>query len=252
MPDPMIDVRDLTVRYPGASSDALTSVSLEIPDGAFVGLMGGNGSGKSTLARSLNGLVRPAQGEVTVDGFSTYDDQSCGSIRRRLGMVFQNPHLQTTSLTVEREIAFGLQNTGTGTDRIREIVDAQIASSGMEHLRTRPPRTLSGGEQQRLALAAVLAMRPAHLVLDEATSLLSPSSRIELLRAVAEERRLRGMTVLLITQFAEEALTAERLIILHAGTILLDGAPEEVLVRCAASGVPGVSAPLRFRVGLRR
>jgi energy-coupling factor transport system ATP-binding protein len=245
----MIEVRDLSVRYPGASSDALTSVSLKIPPGAFVALMGGNGSGKSTLARSLNGLVRPAKGSVTVDGYSTNDEESCRSIRRRLGMVFQNPHLQTTSLTVEREIAFGLQNTGTGTERIQEIVDAQLAVSGLGRMRTRPPRTLSGGEQQRLALAAVLAMGLEHLVLDEATSLLSPSSRLGLLRAVAEERRSRGMTVLLITQFAEEAMTAERLLVLHAGTIIHDGDPSEVFARCAASGAPDVPVPLLFRVG---
>jgi len=248
----MIELRDVTVRYPGAPCDALQSVSLEIPPGAFVALMGGNGSGKSTLARSLNGLVRPVKGKVTVDGFSTSDENSCRSIRRRLGIVFQNPHMQTTSLTVEREIAFGLQNTGTGTDRMRELVDATIAASGFEHVRTRPPRSLSGGEQQRLALASVFAMRPAHLVLDEATSLLSPSSRLLLLRAVAEERRSRGMTVLLITQFAEEAMTAERLMILHAGRVAGDGDPAEVLSRYAASGGTDVSVPLRFRAGFLR
>ena len=248
----MIDVRDLTVRYPGASSDALTSVSLEIPAGAFVALMGGNGSGKSTLARSLNGLVRPATGDVVVDGFNTRDQGACMSIRRRLGMVFQNPHLQTTSLTVEREIAFGLQNTGEVSERIREIVDAQLSAAGLDHARTRPPRTLSGGEQQRLALAAVLAMRPAHLVLDEATSLLSPSSRLDLLRAVARERRSRGMTVLLITQFAEEATQAGRLIILRAGAVDDDGDPAEVFARCASSGIADVSVPLRFRPGFSR
>jgi energy-coupling factor transporter ATP-binding protein EcfA2 len=248
----MIDLRDLTVRYPGGFADALTSVSLEIPTGGFVALMGGNGSGKSTLARSLNGLVRPSAGNVTVDGLNTRDEESCRDIRRRLGMVFQNPHLQTTSLTVEREIAFGLQNTGARSDRIRELVDEQIAASGLEHERTRPPRTLSGGEQQRLALAAVLVMRPAHLVLDEATSLLSPSSRLALLRAVAAERRSRGMTVLLITQFAEEAMKAERLVVLRAGTILDDGDPAEVFARCAASGTPDVPVPLRLRTGLIR
>jgi energy-coupling factor transport system ATP-binding protein len=225
-------------------------VSLEIPSGAFVALMGGNGSGKSTLARALNGLIRPSNGEVSVDGFTTADEASCASIRRRLGIVFQNPHLQTTSLTVEREIAFGLQNIGAGAERMREIVDARLADSALESVRTRPPRTLSGGEQQRLALASVLAMNPAHLVLDEATSLLSPSSRGDLLRGVEEARRTRGMTVLLITQFAEEAMSAGRLILLHAGAVAGDGAPEDVFARCAASGAHGVPVPLRVRLGL--
>jgi energy-coupling factor transporter ATP-binding protein EcfA2 len=252
LPMHMIDLHDLTVRYPGASTEALKSVSLAIPPGEFVALMGGNGSGKSTLARSLNGLLRPATGDVTVDGFNTRDEGSCKCIRRRLGIVFQNPHMQTTSLTVEREIAFGLQNTLTGSEHIREIVDEQLAAAGLQHVRTRPPRTLSGGEQQRLALAAVLAMRPAHLVLDEATSLLSPASRLDLLRAVAGERRSRCMTVLLITQFAEEAMNAGRLVILRAGTILYDGDPAEVFARCAASGTPDIPVPLRFRTGFIR
>jgi energy-coupling factor transport system ATP-binding protein len=213
--------------------------------------MGGNGSGKSTLARSLNGLVKPSAGDVIVDGLNTRDEMSCRSIRGRLGIVFQNPHLQTTSLTVEREIAFGLQNTGTPEERMKEIVGAQLASSGLGHARTRPPRTLSGGEQQRLALASVLAMSPAYLILDEATSLLSPSSRRDLLLAVAGERMSRNMTVLLITQFAEEAMAAERLIVLHAGALLDDGPPADVFARCAASGVPGIPVPLGLRMGVK-
>ena len=245
----MIDVRNLTVSYPGASGDALKSLTLEIPDGAFVALMGGNGSGKSTLARSLNGLVRPSEGVVNVDGFTTGDEESCISIRRRIGIVFQNPHLQITSLTVEREIAFGLQNTGTGTDRMHEIVDDQLARAGLGGMRTRAPRTLSGGEQQRLALSAVLAMNPAHLVLDEATSLLSPSSRARLLGEVAKERLARGMTVLLITQFPDEAMAAGRLVILHEGAIIGDGDPADVFARCAESGPGEVPLPYRFRGG---
>jgi len=247
-----IEIRSLTVRYPGASSDALRAVSLDIAPGDFVALMGGNGSGKSTLARSLNGLVPPFEGDVIIDGLNTRDMMSCRSIRRRLGIVFQNPHLQTTSLTVEREIAFGLQNTGTAEGRIKEIVGAQLVASGLDHMRTRPPRTLSGGEQQRLALASVLAMRPVHLVLDEATSLLSPSSRRALLLAVAEERRTRNMTVLLITQFAGEALTADRLVVLQSGAVLADGSPGDVFAQLAASGAPGIPVPLGLRMGVKR
>ncbi len=245
----MIEIRGLTVRYPGASSDALKGISLAIPRGAYVAIMGGNGSGKSTLARALNGLLRPAGGDVIVDGLSTRDEESCGAIRKRLGIVFQNPHMQTTSLTVEREIAFGLQNTGTGAEQIQKIIDAQLAASGLEGLRKRPPRTLSGGEQQRLALAAVLAMRPDYLVLDEATSLLSPASRADLLRVVADARSCRGMTVLLITQFAEEALSAGRLVMLREGRVVEDGPPADVFSRCASSATSDVQVPLSFRFG---
>ena len=234
----MIDVRSLTVRYPGAGRDALSGISLDVPDGAFVALMGGNGSGKSTLARALNGLLRPSAGRVTVDGMSAADEAALPHIRRRVGIVFQNPHLQVTSLTVEREIAFGLQNLGMATDALRRGVDEQLASSGLAPLRARAPRTLSGGEQQRLALAAVLAMRPAHLVLDEATSLLSPASRAALLNAVREERRERGTTVILITQFADEALATDRLVILRGGKIADDGDPRGVFTRCTLPEVP--------------
>ncbi|HTR98600.1 MAG TPA: ATP-binding cassette domain-containing protein [Bacteroidota bacterium] len=243
----MIDVRSLRVRYPGAGRDALAGVSLEIPDAALVAVMGGNGSGKSTLARSLNGLLLPSAGSVTVDGMTTTDEAALPKIRERVGMVFQNPHLQVTSLTVEREIAFGLQNLGKEAGALRRTVDEQLAASGLTPLRSRAPRTLSGGEQQRLALAAVLAMRPAHLVLDEATSLLSPGSRTALLAQVHEERRMRGMTVILITQFADEALAADRLVILRAGAIVDDGEPGAVLARCALPEIalpPGAAAPL--------
>jgi energy-coupling factor transport system ATP-binding protein len=246
----VIELRDLTVRYPGARSDALKSVSLVIPEGAFVAVMGGNGSGKSTLARSMNGLLRPARGLVSVDGLTTDDDQSCRSIRRRVGIVFQNPHLQTTSLTVEREVAFGLQNIGTDAETMHRVVDAQLAAAGLEGMRARPPRTLSGGEQQRLALASVLAMSPAYLVLDESTSLLSPSSRADLLRAVEEARRSRGMAVILITQFAEEAMRAGRLVFLRAGAVVAEGPPADVFAHCAARGVADVSVPLRIRLAL--
>lgn len=246
----MIEVRNLTVRYPGAATNALEDISLEISDGAFVAVMGGNGSGKSTLARCLNGLIRPASGEVAVDRWKTSDEESCRFVRRSVGMVFQNPHLQITSVTVEREIAFGLQNIGIEPAEIHTRVDEQLAASGLERLRGRPPRTLSGGEQQRLALAAVLSMRPAHLVLDEATSLLSPSSRNGLLRKVSEERTMRGMTVVLITQFSGEALRAGRLIVLHAGRVALDGEPATVLAQCAALSGINVPVPLRIHVGL--
>ncbi len=246
-----IEIRNLTVRYPGASTDALRSVSVNIAGGEFVALMGGNGSGKSTLARSLNGLVKPTEGDVIVDGLNTRDEMSCRSIRRRLGIVFQNPHLQTTSLTVEREIAFGLQNTGTTEERIKEIVGGQLVASGLDHMRTRPPRTLSGGEQQRLALVSVLAMRPVHLVLDEATSLLSPSSRRDLLLAVANERRTRNITILLITQFAEEAMSADRLVVLQAGAVLDDGPPADVFARYASSGASEIPVPLGLRMGVK-
>ncbi|HUI09592.1 MAG TPA: ATP-binding cassette domain-containing protein [Bacteroidota bacterium] len=239
----MIEIRSLAIRYPGAATEAIAGVTLEIADGAFVALMGGNGSGKSTLARALNGLLKPTVGTVEVDGMRTTDAAALPDIRKRVGMVFQNPHLQVTSLSVEREIAFGLQNLAVETASLRRRVEEELERSGLAHCRTRPPRTLSGGEQQRLALAAVLAMRPAHLVLDEATSLLSPASRAALLETVSEERRARGTTVLLITQFAEEALRADRLVILRGGRVAGDGEPRALFARCTLPEIPVPSLP---------
>jgi energy-coupling factor transporter ATP-binding protein EcfA2 len=219
----MINISSLTVRYPGASRDALKRIDLTIPTGAFVAIMGPNGSGKSTLALCLNGLVQPNGGSVTVDGVRT--DQNAPRIRRTLGVVFQNPRLQITSLSVEREIAFGLQNLGAEPDDIHASVEEGLQLAGLSHVRHSHPSVLGGGELQRLALVSVLAMEPSHLVLDEATSLLSPPSRAALLDTVMTIRAHRGLTVVLITQFPTEALAADRLIMLDAGTVAFDGDP---------------------------
>jgi energy-coupling factor transporter ATP-binding protein EcfA2 len=221
----MIDISSLTFRYPGASSDTLKGIHLTIPSGAFVAVIGPNGSGKSTLALCLNGLLKPSRGSVTVDGLRT--DENATLIRRSLGVVFQNPRLQITSLSVEREIAFGLRNLGAEPEEVREGVEEGLQMAGLSHVRHSHPASLGGGELQRLALASVLAMNPSHIVLDEATSLLSPPSRAALLNTVHNIRSSRGMTVVLITQFRQEALAADRLIRLEAGTITFDGNPHD-------------------------
>ncbi|HXX65458.1 MAG TPA: ATP-binding cassette domain-containing protein [Bacteroidota bacterium] len=241
----MIELHDVRVRYPGAASDALNIPSLAVAPGEFLAVMGANGSGKSTFARCLNGLIRPSSGEVTVDGLRSSNDESRGEIRRRVGLVFQNPHLQITSLTVEREIAFGLQNLGMEESSLRDRVEEYLETSALSPFRRRSPGSLSGGEQQRLAVAAVLAMHPAYLILDEATSLLSPSSRAHVLEDVSRERAMRRMSVVLITQFAAEAVRASRLIMLREGQVAMDGTPSEVFERCALSGAPGIQMPRR-------
>lgn len=219
----MIDLQQLSIRYPGFSRPALDSVTLRIADGEFVAIMGENGSGKSTLVRALNGLLVPASGAVVIDGMTTRDPSQIPRIRERIGIVFQNPHLQITSLTVEREIGFGLQNIGVEPEEMARRIESRLTGSGLAPLRGRAPRTLSGGEQQRLALASVLAMQPRHLVLDEATSLLSPPSRERVLWMVMKERAERGTAILLVTQFRKEARLADRLIRLHEGMIAYDG-----------------------------
>jgi energy-coupling factor transporter ATP-binding protein EcfA2 len=245
----VIEIDHLSFRYPGTDRVALHDVSLNIADGEFVAVMGENGSGKSTLVRSLNGLLQPTEGSVAVDGWKTNDTSRLRSIREHTGVVFQNPHLQITSLTVERELAFGLQNIGVETEEMRVRVEAELMASGLSDARRRSPRNLSGGEQQRLALAAILTMTPRHLILDEATSLLSPSSRSALLEQVVEARRRRGMTLVLVTQFAGEALRADRLVILHHGRIALDGPPRKTLGACASAGISGIPIPTGVRPG---
>jgi energy-coupling factor transporter ATP-binding protein EcfA2 len=231
----MIELHRLTFRYPGTDHDALHDVSLTIGNGEFVAVMGANGSGKSTLVRCLNGLITPTGGMVSIDGWRTDDPSRLRQIRERLGIVFQNPHLQITSLTVEREVAFGLQNVGLPMELIGQRVEEHLHAAGLADDRRRPPGSLSGGEQQRLALAAILAMKPMHIVLDEATSLLSPSSRKAVLERVGEERKQRRMTVVLVTQFVTEAATAGRLVILHKGEVVCDAPPREALAIAAAT-----------------
>lgn len=223
----MIDVQDIVFRYPGAASHSLNGLTLRIEDGSCVALMGRNGSGKSTLAKCLNGLLRPTSGTITVDGRRT--DLEAAAVRRSVGVVFQNPRLQITSLTVEREIAFGLQNLRAPRETIHAAIEEGLALSGLGMYRSRHPATLGGGEMQRLALAAVLVMKPSHLVLDEVTSLLSPVSRKEMMDVVFADRKRRGTTILMVTQFPEEALAAERLIVLNQGCVLSDGRPDEGL-----------------------
>ena len=241
----MIELRNLTYRYPGSPRNALDGISLTLPAGGFVALMGANGSGKSTLARCLNGLLAPDAGDVSVDGRHPVIGPGEPGEGPPVGMVFQNPHAQMTSLTVERELAFGLQNMRLDLPQLRARVEDQLVTWDLAGCRNASPRSLSAGEQQRLALAAVLVTRPAWLVLDEATSLLSPSSRRRLLAAVLRDREARGTGVLLITQFAAEASQADRLIVLRDGRVALDGLPARLFAAAGEMASLGVRVPLR-------
>ena len=248
----MIEVRALACRLPGASADALRGVTLSLRPGETVALMGANGSGKTTLARSLNGLLAPSAGTVTVDGRSTSVPDDVPAIRRAVGLVFQDPAAQITSPTVEREIAFGLQNHGTPPSELHARLEAALRTHRLEHLRHRSPATLSGGEMQRVAVAAVMALSPRYLVLDEATSLLSAASRRDLLDRVAEARRQEGIGVLLITQFGAEALAADRLLVLDRGAVAAEGTPAEVFARAGLLASLGVAVPFRLQLEARR
>jgi energy-coupling factor transport system ATP-binding protein len=228
---PLIDVRDLThVYHKGTAQEvcALERVSLTVGHGEFVAIVGGNGSGKSTLAKHLNALLLPTEGTVLVEGLDTRDPLSVWEIRRRVGMVFQNPDNQIVATVVEEDVAFGPENLGVPPHEIARRVEEALRTVGLLDLRRREPHLLSGGQKQRVAIAGILAMRPDCIVFDEATTMLDPEGRREVLETAHRLRSEEGLTILHITHNMEEAATADRVIVLGDGRIALDGPPAEV------------------------
>lgn len=229
-----LEVHEVSFAYPapGQGADqvrlALDRVSVTIHRGELVAVLGMNGSGKSTLARHLNALLVPREGEVVVDGLTTREDRNLWQIRDQVGMVFQNPDNQIVAAVVEEDVAFGPENQGVAPPEIRRRVEEALAMVGMEQMRDRAPHLLSGGQKQRVAIAGALAMRPACLVLDEPTAMLDPSGRAEVLHVVQRLNRELGMTVVWITHFMEEAVGADRVIIMEEGRVALEGSPRQV------------------------
>jgi energy-coupling factor transport system ATP-binding protein len=212
----------------GVRVEALRGVDLTIEPGEFVALVGPNGSGKSTLARHFNALLFPTAGQVWVDGLLTSDPRHVWAVRRRVGMVFQNPDNQFVASTVEEDVAFGPENAGLPRDEIRSRVDEALDLVDMTEYQTHPPQRLSGGQKQRVALAGALATRPACLVLDEPTSMLDPPSRRSLLEIIRRLNTEEGITIVLITQSMDEAAEARRVVVMHEGCIVIDGPPQMV------------------------
>lgn len=227
---PQIVLKGVSYAYPikeGYNVKALKNVSLVIEKGEFVALAGMNGSGKSTLAKLLNGLFVPSDGEVLIDGLSTADEANIFEIRKRAGMVFQNPDNQMVATIIEDDVAFGPENIGIAREEIVERVAYALDAVGMSEYRTRTASKLSGGQKQRIAIAGVLAMRPDILILDESTSMLDPNGRKEIMD-IARKLNDEGITVINITHNMEEAVLADRLIVLRKGRIAMDGTPKEV------------------------
>ncbi len=246
----MIELRDVVFRYPGNSSDTLQIGSLRIDEGSFVAVMGANGSGKSTAALCMNGILTPTSGDVLVDGMNTRDAADVAEIRRRVGLVFQDPNLQFTSLTVERELAFGLENLGVPREEMGLRVNEQLLMFQLDLYRGAVPSSLSGGEKQRLAIAAVMILEPRYLLLDEATSFLSAASRTNVLRLAGEMRSRHGTGVVLITQHPREALGADRLVILDEGGVVYDDTPRSVFQHSQDLISLGIQVPLKSRLAL--
>ena len=224
----LIEIQNVSYAYEDAAAKALNNVSLTINDGEFVAVVGHNGSGKSTLAKHLNALLLPTEGKVLVDGMDTADEADTLSIRQRVGMVFQNPDNQLVTTIVEEDVAFGPENIGVPGNEIRTRVDKALAAVGMEKYAHSAPNMLSGGQKQRIAIAGMLAMQPKVLVLDEATAMLDPKGRRDIIDLVTKLHRENGITVVMITQYMEEAIGADRVAVMSGGELILEGTPKEV------------------------
>ena len=227
---------------------ALKGVDLTIEQGSFVVVLGHNGSGKSTLAKTLNGVLLPCGGHVYVEGMDTLDEHLLLAIRRTVGMVFQNPDNQIVANVVEEDVAFAPENLGVSSREIRQRVDDALAAVGMGEFARHAPHLLSGGQKQRIAIAGVLAMEPECIVLDEATAMLDPVGRREVLSAVHRLNREKGITVVLITHHMTEAIRAQRVIVMDAGRILADGTPKEVFPQVELLESVGLTVPATTKV----
>lgn len=228
MSETFFELRDLSYRYDSAQEAALNHIRLKIKKGEFVAVLGHNGSGKSTLAKLLNGLFLPTEGAVLVSGMDTADERYTWEIRRLAGMVFQNPDNQIVATQVYDDVAFGLENIGVPTALMPERIKEALSMVGMSEFRDRAPHQLSGGQKQRIAIAGILAMQPEALILDEATAMLDPQGRAEVFDTVWRLNREKGISVVWITHFMEEAAQAGRVIVMNKGEIQMDGLPGEI------------------------
>ena len=243
MADAIIEVKDVEFRYEGAEEEAVAGVSLRVERGEFVAVLGRNGSGKSTFAKLLNALNIPQKGEIWIDGVAAHEETNSLEVRKKCGMVFQNPDNQIVATVVEEDCAFGLENLGVPPEEIRRRVDEALRVVGMRDYAEAAPHMLSGGQKQRVAIAGVLAMRPKIIVFDESTAMLDPSGRREVFAVAEELNRRDGITIVWITHFMDEALRAGRVLVMDAGKIALEGAPREVFEKTEEIRKMGLDAP---------
>ena len=248
MPEAMMTVDHVSFQYEEGGPEAVRDVSLAVPRGAFYAILGQNGSGKSTLAKLLNGLYTPSAGDVIIQGMNTRDEKRTWDIRRQVGMVFQNPDNQLVATMVEEDVAFGLENIGVPTAEMPARIEQALSDVGMLSFADRAPHTLSGGQKQRVAIAGVLAMQPQAIVFDEATAMLDPQGRREVLSAVRRLNREKGITVLWITHFMEETVDCEKIFVMHQGQIVREGTPREIFADARALQPYRLDAPPMARL----
>ena len=227
----MLSVQNVTFRYDEGAKPALDGITLDIQKGEYVAILGANGCGKSTLAKHFNAILLPESGRVLVEGMPTSDEKSLLALRQKVGMVFQNPDNQIVATVVEEDVAFAAENLGVEPHEMRRRVDEAMQLAGIYAYKDKAPHKLSGGQKQRVAIAGVLAMQPDCLVLDEATAMLDPIGRQQVLRTVHRLNREKGITVVQITHYMEEAAMAGRVVVMSAGHVVMDGPPREVFAR---------------------
>ena len=242
-----IKVEKLAYSYPGLEPGQNVKVfedlDLEIEQGTFVAILGSNGSGKSTLAKHFNAILLPSGGACYVYGMDTSDEELLISVRRNVGMVFQNPDNQIVANVVEEDVAFAPENLGIASPMIRHRVDNALKQVGMYHYRTHSPNLLSGGQKQRIAIAGVIAMEPKCIVLDEPTAMLDPKGRREVMETITRLNKEKGITVILITHHMEEAAQADRVVVIHKGVLRADGKPRDVFADIEYMHELGLAAP---------
>ena len=243
----LFDIRHVSHTFEteeGKTFDALKDVTAQIKKGEFTAIIGTNGSGKSTLARHLNALLIPTEGELIVEGMRTSDAGRVWDIRQKVGMVFQNPDNQLVAAVVEEDVAFGPENLGVPPEEIRERVDLALEKVGMTSYRKQAPSMLSGGQKQRVAIAGVLAMKPDCIVLDEPTAMLDPKGRKEVMDKIHELNKTEGITIVLITHFMEEAVTADHILVIDRGVLKMEGTPKEIFSQADRVTEIGLDVPV--------
>ena len=242
-----IRVDHLNFAYPGVDDApgvaVFTDLSLQIEEGTFVAVLGSNGCGKSTLAKHFNSILLPSGGKVYVCGLDTSDEELLIRVRRNVGMVFQNPDNQIVANVVEEDVAFGPENLGVASPEIRRRVELALKQVGMYEYREHAPHLLSGGQKQRVAIAGIIAMEPKCIVLDEPTAMLDPRGRKEVMDTIRNLNKEKGITVVLITHHMDEAAQAQRVIVLHKGSVAADGTPEQVFAQVELLHSIGLAAP---------